>query len=303
MAGLNVLILLSTYNGEKFLETQLDSLKAQIGVNLSVLVRDDGSEDRTIEILEHYKSFMNLSYTAAENVGSTKSFLALIKDCPLTYDYYAFCDQDDYWHKDKLVSAIKQLTVISEEKPALYYSGQKLVDATMNPIYNHVLDARRNTYANAIFNQMAGCTCVFNKPLLQCMKKIISGKLVPGFHDSVLYRICTLVNGTVICDPEGKIDYRQHSSNVVGLDYSFKGKVNKILRYLKPSELNADLDYIYDNDLSWCDPDKKVFFNNIRCGNKSIRAKIWLLTHQRRINFHSPVLRGIYNLKIITSKL
>ena len=298
-----VLVLLSTYNGEKYLETQLDSLRKQVGIKVSILVRDDGSKDGTEEILKKYSSIMDLKYLLAENLGSTKSFLELIKNSPLDYEYYAFCDQDDYWHSDKLVTAVQKLSESTTNGPALYCSGQKLVDADLKPIYDHILDAKRNTYANAIFNQMAGCTSVFNRELLECMKRISSINYTPGFHDSALYRVCTLVNGTVVCDPEGKIDYRQHGSNVVGLDYSFKGKVSKVQRYIQPGELIKDLNYIYNNDLSWCDSEKVIFFEHIRKSNKSVKSKLWLLTHQGRIDFHSPVLRGIYNLKIITSKL
>jgi rhamnosyltransferase len=298
-----VLVLLSTYNGEKYLRTQLESLKNQEGVELSVLVRDDGSKDSTLQILNEYAHEMDLSYEAAENIGSTRSFMELVRQCPGDYDYYAFCDQDDYWHEDKLITAVERLKTFDMAKPALYYSGQQLVDADMNPIYNHVLDDKRNVYANAIFNQMAGCTSVFNQALMKYVKHVFNNEGAPGFHDSVIYRICVLADGNIICDPEGKIDYRQHGSNVVGLDYSLKGKINKLIRYIEPGELTKDFDFIFSQDLSWSDQEKREFFDNLRCGNDSIQMKLWLLTHQKRISFHGIALRLIYNLKIITSKL
>lgn len=297
------MVLLSTYNGEKYLRTQLDSLKNQKGIKLSVLVRDDGSKDSTIQILDEYSYKMDLSYEAAENKGSTRSFMELVRKCPANYDYYAFCDQDDYWHDDKLITAVERLEMFDMDKPALYYSGQQLVDADMNPIYSHVLDDKRNVYANAIFNQMAGCTSVFNQALMKCVKQVFGNEGEPGFHDSVIYRICVLADGNIICDPKGKIDYRQHGSNVVGLDYSLKGKIKKLIRYIEPGELTKDLDFIFSKDLSWSNPGKREFFDHLRKGNSSFQIKVWLLTHQKRINFHGIALRLIYNLKIITSKL
>ena len=303
MGDLRVLVMLSTYNGEKYLKAQLDSLRNQTNVNLCVLVRDDASKDRTLEILEQYKSLMNLAYEAAENVGSTRSFMELIRNCSSEYDFYAFCDQDDYWHADKLSTAIVGLENLDIKKPSLYYSGQKLVDSNLSPIYDHTLDTYRNEYANAIFNQMAGCTTVFNKTLLLLLKQYQNVLNVPGFHDSFTYRVCVLAGGEFICDSEGQIDYRQHGSNIVGLDYSLKGKLNKVLRYIRPSELKQDLDYIFDQDLKWCDMERVVFFNHVRLSNHSIKSKLWLLVHQGRIDFHSPVLRVIYNFKILSSQL
>lgn len=298
-----VLVLLSTYNGEKYLRTQLESLKNQEGVELSVLVRDDGSKDSTLQILNEYSHKMNLSYEAAENKGSTRSFMELVRQCPGDYDYYAFCDQDDYWHNDKLITAIERLEMFDMDKPTLYYSGQQLVDADMKLIYNHVLDDKRNVYANAIFNQMAGCTSVFNQALMKYVKQVFDNEGAPGFHDSVIYRICVLADGYIICDPEGKIDYRQHGSNVVGLDYSLKGKINKLIRYIEPGELTKDLNYIFLTDLTWSNPEVREFFDHLRKGNNSFQTKLWLLTHQKRINFHEIALRLIYNFKIITSKI
>ena len=102
-----VLILVSTYNGEKYLPEQLDSLYAQEGVDIHILVRDDGSKDNTIGILKNYQgSKGKMTIIEGENIGAGQSFLALINEATTNYpdyDYYAFCDQDDVWYGNKVV--------------------------------------------------------------------------------------------------------------------------------------------------------------------------------------------------------
>ncbi len=292
-----VLVLLSAYNGEKYLETQLNSLMRQVGIDVYVLVRDDGSTDQTVQILEKYKEMMSLKYYSSGNIGSVKSFMELIQVCEEDFAFYALCDQDDYWHSDKLKEAIDRLNDFDLSRPALYYSGQNLVDEKLQPIYVHCLDNQRSPYANLIFNQMAGCTAVFNKALMQELKKCYTPDSVPGFHDSYIYKMNVLLHGQFYCEPYGKIDYRQHGSNVVGLDYSFKGKVNKLIKYLKPSEFQQDMMYITEKKQI-----EDPFVKHLFYANHSVKDKMWLLTHQNAVHFHSTVLRGIYIYKILFSK-
>lgn len=92
-----VSVLLSTYNGEKYLREQLDSLLVQQGVDLRIIARDDGSKDTTVEILKEYAGKdTRVSFFEGKNVGPAQSFFDLIMKSPDS-DYYAFCDQDDVW--------------------------------------------------------------------------------------------------------------------------------------------------------------------------------------------------------------
>ena len=98
---------MSTYNGEKYITTQLDSLLSQIGVNLIIYIRDDGSSDKTREILKNYaKVHPNIVLSFENNIGYKKSFLKALHDAP-NCDYYGFCDQDDYWFENKILSTIE----------------------------------------------------------------------------------------------------------------------------------------------------------------------------------------------------
>ena len=98
-----VAILMSTYNGEKYLDEQIGSILAQEGVDVTLYIRDDGSSDRTAEIIKYYcKRYHNVSFTQGENLGVGNSFMQLVYDAKDVYDYYAFADQDDIWLRDKL---------------------------------------------------------------------------------------------------------------------------------------------------------------------------------------------------------
>jgi glycosyltransferase involved in cell wall biosynthesis len=104
-----VCVLLSTYNGEAHLEAQLESLKTQNGVTVDLHVRDDGSTDRTCEILRRHAGLWPglAGIVPNDNLGPARSFLALLRSAPDKFEHYAFCDQDDVWMPDKLVRAIE----------------------------------------------------------------------------------------------------------------------------------------------------------------------------------------------------
>lgn len=105
----NICIVMSTYNGEKYLSTQLDSILQQENVNLIVYIRDDGSSDNTPVILREYAAkYNNISISLEENIGFRKSFLKALRDAP-ECDYYGFSDQDDYWYPNKLEKTIELL--------------------------------------------------------------------------------------------------------------------------------------------------------------------------------------------------
>ena len=94
----SVQILLSTYNGEKYVREQLDSLKNQDYPNIKVKIRDDGSTDSTVELISKYITDNKLDWELSkdENIGVVKSFFWLLFNASQKIDFYSFCDQDDY---------------------------------------------------------------------------------------------------------------------------------------------------------------------------------------------------------------
>lgn len=211
---MNVQVLLSTYNGEKYLKEQLDSLIGQIGVNISILVRDDGSTDGTKEILEHYQEKGVLIWYSGENLKPAHSYFDLMQKASLT-EYYAFCDQDDVWDNNKLMVAIKKLKKFDPEIPSMYFSKVKLVDEDLNAIYNGRYPTGTFTFGTALIrNNVTGCTMVFNRKLLEQVNHYTPQYVL--MHDHWVYLVCLATNGNVVYDSVSHIKYRQHVGNVCG---------------------------------------------------------------------------------------
>lgn len=108
----SVQVVMSTYNGEKYLKEQIDSILSQEGVDVRLYIRDDGSSDRTTDILASYQEHKNVKIEKGNNLGFAKSFLTALDECDEA-DYYAFSDQDDVWEKDKLSTAIQSINTPS----------------------------------------------------------------------------------------------------------------------------------------------------------------------------------------------
>lgn len=241
----SITVLLSTYNGERYMREQIDSVLNQTGVDVQILARDDGSSDKTMEILEEYaKNHTNFRYYSNKNLGPAKSFLDLVCHAPET-EYYAFCDQDDYWDSDKLKVAVEMLQALPKDKPNLYYSNLRIVDENLT-FFRNSHDTQlfnSNKYSALTENLCTGCTAVFN----QTAKNMLSTHL-PGdctMHDTWIYILCKLL-GNVVYDFEPHISYRQHGNNVVGANLKksslsiYKDRIRRIFKKdLQPRYLNA----------------------------------------------------------------
>ncbi|MDR2991317.1 MAG: glycosyltransferase [Burkholderiaceae bacterium] len=227
----SVCVLLSSYNGEKYLTVQLDSLLAQRGVNLKILVRDDGSSDGTCAILEKYQQAGKLNFFQGENVGYAKSFYLLVKNAP-DCDYYAYCDQDDFWEEDKLSTAVAMLEKLDKEKPALYYSALKVVDKDLNFLYNSHKNFKIGAHpfqGSFLLANTYGCTSVFNAA---ARDKLLKYKYETFYaHDANINMVAAAL-GTVVFDPTPHVQYRQHENNIFGYpDMSLK-KIKKTLHQI-----------------------------------------------------------------------
>ncbi len=202
---------MSTYNGERFLREQLDSIYAQEGVDVGVLVRDDGSTDGTCRLLSEEQRKGNLTWYSGENKKPARSFLTLLMDAPEA-DLYAFSDQDDVWKSDKLRAAAEAIG--AEEGPALYFCQTRLVDERLRDLHQ-VPISPRVTYGEALVYQfVGGCTMVMNARMRDIVNQYTPSYL--RMHDVWVYDIALAVGARVVWDPEAHILYRQHGSNQVG---------------------------------------------------------------------------------------
>lgn len=207
---------MSTYNGEKYIEQQLDSI-FKTSKNIFLYVRDDGSKDRTIEILRDYgiKHAVPIEVNEGKNVGSAESFLTALRECPKA-DYYAFCDQDDVWVDGKLSAAAEQIDTTNQ--PVLWCSDYQVTDSELHVMIPSVLEQPVQDSVRAVFyNNVPGCTMVFNWALMQELRKVNISKI--RMHDIMAINVA-LITGKVIFDKTPYVLYRQHGNNVLG--YSHK---------------------------------------------------------------------------------
>lgn len=228
MSNNKILVLMSTYNGERYLRQQIDSILGQRDVAVGLLVRDDGSTDRTLAILDEYKAKGLLDYYQGENLKPARSFMHLLQNAP-TSDYYAFADQDDVWLPEKLSVAVNNLKE-HENEPALYFCQTQLVDKDLNKMDNVTINPLLTFGETLIYKYVSGCTMIFNNKL-----RNVIGLKQPQYihmHDAWIYLIAQAVSAYVYFDPTPYILYRQHSNNVLGLDNGFIPKWKLRLHHL-----------------------------------------------------------------------
>lgn len=213
---------MSTYNGAKYLREQIESLLSQT-IKVEILVRDDGSTDSTQQILDDYAKRGILTWYKGENLGPGKSFFDLVQKAPVA-DYYAFADQDDIWHKEKIQKAIEMLAVYSNTIPSLYCGDYIPVDSMLRPIQiKKQAKAITPSLGSALVECIApGCTFVFNYKTLEMFRQYKNNFIYA--HDWDLYRIFMAVGGNLIYDVNAYILYRQHNNNVVGIQQCMIGK-------------------------------------------------------------------------------
>ena len=214
------LVLLGTYNGEKYLREQIDSILAQQDVEVYIKASDDCSTDGTALILEEYKTnFPNFDYSVnKENKNFTYNFLDLFfSEATDEYDYFAFSDQDDFWLPDKLINAINKIELCDNEKQkgVLYCSNLIVADENLNKLGmqedESIYKCNKN---NFIFENIAtGCTIVFDKTFKNQALKYYPVNI--RLHDYWLFLIAAYT-ADYIYDFDGYILYRQHSSNQIG---------------------------------------------------------------------------------------
>lgn len=293
----SVTVLLATYNGEKYLREQLDSLISQSGVDVRILVRDDGSIDGTIRILDDYQNNGFLKWYTGEHLNVQQGYLNLLKNVDRS-DYYAFCDQDDVWDEDKLLVAVTELENLPRDKPAMYYCGQRLVDENLKLISTHIIAANRSPHTNFLISNVAGCTSVFNQQLVDAINSATPDFIL--MHDSWLFKVCLALGGNYFADPSAHIYYRQHSNNVAGINRGIKGKIRQAKRYIYHFEIQRQCKCLLECYRKQMTPEYRKLTEDIVNYDKDIKAKIRVLNG---FDFKNTSLNWLVKYKILTNKL
>ena len=238
---MKIVVLMSTYNGERYLNEQIDSILAQDiarEMELELMVRDDGSSDSTHDILDAYQNQGLLKWYTGENLRPAKSFWDLLKKAPKA-DFYAFADQDDYWFTDKLSRAVSQLRNHKDnDYPLLYCSAVTTTDASLNPF--ETPQEKLNSFCDfshaLLYSTAQGCTFVFNNVALRELVRYDMEKDYVLIHDWLAHKIITMM-GKMIYDEKPSMYYRQHGGNVIGNQKpGISSFVKRFMRFIKGSQ-------------------------------------------------------------------
>jgi glycosyltransferase involved in cell wall biosynthesis len=232
----SVAILMCTYNGEDFLEEQLDSIETQDYKNWTLYVNDDGSKDRTLSILKAYQKkwgFKKLIIRRGPEKGFCQNFLQIICDKKINADLYFLSDQDDVWMPHKLSHTIKKLSKLDLLKPTLYCARTTYVSSDAKRILGESdLFLKPPSFRNAIVQSIAGGnTMAFNNPLKKIVSQFKLAEVIS--HDWWLYIVNELSAGKTLYDPESTILYRQHSKSLIGANTGFIAKLRRLKMLIK----------------------------------------------------------------------
>ena len=218
-----VCILMSTYNGEKYIREQIDSILNQENVEIELVIRDDGSSDSTLDIINEYVSKSRVAFVEElskkhNTLGVGNGFIQLLQYALNNYkdiQYFGFADQDDVWLRDKVSRGVDKLVQYIDEK-ALYFSKKKIVNEQLEYIRDDYINFN-NEYSDFLSqNDASGCTMLFNRNFGEfIMQSPILER--PYLHDVYFSKVALCTNTIFIYDPYESMLYRQHSSNVEGV--------------------------------------------------------------------------------------
>ena len=276
-------ILLATYNGEKYIKEQIDSILNQTYKNIKLIISDDCSTDGTVEILKQYESSDNRIelHLLQENIGVVKNIEFLLQN--VKAPYYMLADQDDYWMPEK---AEKSLEKLKEKEADLVFGDLEVVDQNLNTIYpsfnNYMLLTRKiNKYINSykvnyLYNCITGCTVLAKKETINYILPLptTSKNLI---HDHWIGLMVAL-NGKISYMPETYIKYRQHGNNQVGTEKISHGftKLEQVRELFINVKLGVFGTYVENNE---CFPE------DIQNLNKQAFNYFIMLPKKKNFNF------------------
>ncbi|MFA5521069.1 MAG: glycosyltransferase family 2 protein [Castellaniella sp.] len=237
----HIAILLCTCNGEEYLEAQLDSIARQTAANWQLWVSDDGSRDGTLAILAQYQKAWGddkMVVLRGPGRGPATNFLSLVHNRNISADYFAYCDQDDIWHPEKLERATRLLQAQisgpnSRLRPLLYGSRTCYVDRHDQEIGLSPLFRREPVFANALVQNIAGGnTMVFNSAARRLLWKCPPQQPVV-MHDWWTYISVSACGGRVFYDTWPSVRYRQHDHNQIGHNTGLRAKISRLRMAMK----------------------------------------------------------------------
>jgi len=231
-------ILMSVYNGEKFLVDQLESLLSQTHKNWRLVVRDDKSTDSSVRVLCEYRSRYPEKIIFASDqrgrLGACQGFAQAVHHS--SADYMMFCDQDDVWLPTKVESSLAEILRLERLHPGMpivVYTDLIVVDEELKVIAESFwryqqIDPQDNSLSTLILDNVAtGCTMIMNRPLKELAAPVPSEAVI---HDWWFTLVCS-VYGKVSYLSDRTVLYRQHGRNEIGAqDYRLSIRIRRVCK-------------------------------------------------------------------------
>lgn len=275
----SVNVLMSTYNGEKYLKEQVRSIFSQQNAKIFLTVRDDGTTDTTLQVLEELQDAHKgeIVVIKAKNVGYRRSFLQLLKFAEKT-DYYAFADQDDVWQPEKCIRAIERIKTLNAEI-SLYASSLTIVDSQLNELSHKSICNMPNTIESYFTRaRLAGCTYLFTANLKELVEQFSDLALpqdtMPD-HDFVV-AACAFACEKVYLDGESYILHRRHQRSVTsgGNGILKRLKVEYANIFKRKNEASTMASLLLDGCKSKISPENQRFL--FQAANYKKKVKYWI---------------------------
>lgn len=292
------LVLLATYNGDRWLDTQLKTIYNQAGVSVTVIARDDCSSDRTVDILKSYVTSHGLHLLSSDSnrLGSAnKNFLKLICSVdPYNYDYIALADQDDVWLPTKLERAILRLNDLSADA----YSSD--VEAFWESGRSRILKKsyRQKSFDHFFSSPGPGCTFVFKASLFTVVKKWVRLNLNAlnniWVHDWILYAFIRSSGYRWTIDDYVSMRYRQHCANEIGANAGISA-VKARLRRVRSGDYRKNILSI--SSLTGA-PSRMIQ----AIDRLELRDRLWLISHMYHLRRSLKEVFAIAILMLIMRK-
>ena len=245
IANPTILIMMTTYNGEEFLIQQIESICQQSYSNWQLVVRDDGSSDQTLAILNTYAekdARIQVVQNQTDYHGAYPNFWGLVAYCKQlkAYDYYMFADQDDVWDKDKLEVYMDFCSDKGLNEPLLVYGDMRIIDGdgkvTSNSLEANLGIAYTNAISTFFAHKVHGCNSLFNRCLFELALPLSPEEPEAKYvsHDNYYTKFAALL-GQVYYLPRPMMSYRRYGTNVTS-QHAYDFKLKRILKRLTALE-------------------------------------------------------------------
>ena len=282
-------VLLASYNGEKYIVEQIESILNQTYKNINLIISDDCSKDNTPQILKEYsqKDSRIKIYIQEKNLGVVKNIEFLLKQ--VKSPLYMLADQDDYWMPEKIEKSVEK---IKQDKTDLVFGDLEVVDENLKTIYpsfNYFFKLSKkikkninNFKLNYLYNCITGCTILARKETIQYILPL------PNFSNHLIHDhwigLMVNLNGKVTYMSEKYIKYRQHRNNQVGTEKNKYETIEQMRNHFIDVKLGVFKTYVENNErfsirLQKLNKKSLKYYESLK-NKKNINFRHWIIFHK-----------------------